>query len=53
MATSKDFQNVAVPKSHIQKLKELAQLDQRSMARELAYLIDEAHRQLVAFDDPR
>jgi len=47
MATSSRFQNVAIPKSHVQKLKELAQLDKRSMARELSYLIDEAYAQLI------
>lgn len=47
MPTTKEFQNVAIPKTHVQKLKELAKLDQRSMARELSWLIDEAHSQLV------
>lgn len=52
MATSTQFQNVAIPKSHIAKLKELAKLDNRSMARELAYLIEEAHAQLIGEGRP-
>ena len=47
MPNAKDFQNVAVPKSHVEKLRQLARLDQRSMAREIAWLIDEAYAQLV------
>jgi hypothetical protein len=45
--TTKEFQNVAIPKTHVKKLKELAHLDQRSMARELSWLIDEAYSQLI------
>jgi hypothetical protein len=47
MPNAKDFQNVAVPKSHVEKLRQLARLDQRSMAREISWLIDEAYSQLV------
>jgi hypothetical protein len=45
--TTKEFQNVAIPKTHVEKLRELAKLDHRSLARELAWLIDEAHSQLI------
>ena len=41
------FRNVAVPMDVFQLLRELAELDQRSMARELAVLIKEAHGQLI------
>ncbi len=47
MPNAKEFQNVAVPKSHVEKLRQLARMDQRSMAREIAWLIDEAYAQLV------
>lgn len=41
------FQNVAVPVEDHALLKELAEEEQRSMARELSVLIREAHRQIV------
>lgn len=47
MPNAKDFQNVAVPKTHVEKLRQLARLDKRSMAQEIAWLIDEAHAQLI------
>lgn len=41
------FQNVAVPLEDHALLKELADFEQRSMAREVSVLIREAHRQIV------
>lgn len=41
------FRNVAVPLEDHALLKELADAEQRSMARELSVLIREAHRQIV------
>ena len=41
------FQNVAVPVDDHTLLRELAEVEQRSMARELSVLIREAHRQIV------
>ncbi len=41
------FSNVAVPVDDHALLKELADVEQRSMARELSVLIREAHRQIV------
>lgn len=41
------FQNVAVPVEDHALLKELADAEQRSMARELSVLIREAHRQII------
>lgn len=41
------FQNVAVPIEDHALLKELADFEQRSMAREVSVLIREAHRQIV------
>jgi len=41
------FCNVAVPVEDHALLKELADSEQRSMARELSVLIREAHRQIV------
>jgi len=41
------FCNVAVPVSDHALLKELAKVEQRSMAQELSVLIKEAHRQIV------
>lgn len=41
------FSNVAVPVEDHALLKELAEVEQRSMARELSVLIREAHRQIV------
>jgi hypothetical protein len=42
-----EFQNVALRKEDHALLQELAEFEQRSMARELGYLIREAHRQIV------
>ena len=50
MPNAKDFQNVAVPKTHVERLRQLAKLDKRSMAQEIAWLIDEAYTQLVVPD---
>ena len=49
MPRSKDiqFRNVAVPLDVYEMLRELAKLDDRSIARELAYLIKEAHSQII------
>jgi hypothetical protein len=41
------FQNVAVPLEDHALLKELADFESRSMARELSVLIREAYRQIV------
>jgi len=41
------FQNVAVPVEDHSLLKELADVEQRSMARELSVLIREAYAQIV------
>lgn len=41
------FKNVAVPVEDHERLKELADLEQRSMARELSVLIREAYQQLI------
>ena len=41
------FCNVAVPVLDHALLKELAKVEQRSMAQELSVLIKEAHRQIV------
>jgi hypothetical protein len=41
------FRNVAVPIEVYRLLRELAQVDDRSLARELAYLIKEAHAQII------
>lgn len=41
------FRNVAVPIGVYDLLRELAKLDDRSIARELAYLIKEAHAQII------
>lgn len=49
MPRSKDnvFRNVAVPLDVYDMLRELATVDDRSLARELAYLIKEAHAQII------
>jgi hypothetical protein len=52
MPNAKDFQNVAIPKTHVEKLRRLAKLDKRSMAQEIAWLIDEAYVQLVVEPKP-
>jgi hypothetical protein len=46
---SKDtvFRNVAVPLDVYDMLREIAAVDDRSLARELAYLIKEAHAQII------
>lgn len=46
---SKDivFRNVAVPLDVYDMLREMAVVDDRSLARELAYLIKEAHAQII------
>ena len=41
------FRNVAVPIDVYDKLRELADFDDRSLARELAFLIKEAHAQIL------
>lgn len=41
------FRNVAVPIEVYEMLRQLAQVDDRSLARELAYLIKEAHAQII------
>ena len=41
------FRNVAVPIEVYEKLRELAVNDDRSLARQLAYLIKEAHHQIL------
>lgn len=41
------FRNVAVPIEVYEMLRELAKADDRSLARELAYLIKEAHAQII------
>lgn len=49
MPRTKDiqFRNVAVPIDVYDKLRELAVNDDRSLARQLAYLIKEAHYQIL------
>lgn len=49
MPRTKDqvFRNVAVPLDVYDMLREMAVMDDRSLARELAYLIKEAHAQLI------
>lgn len=42
-----EFQNVALRKEDHALLQELAEFEQRSMARELGFLIKEAYRQIV------
>ena len=42
-----EFQNVALRKEDHALLQELAEFEQRSMARELGFLIREAYRQIV------
>lgn len=54
MATSKEFKNVAVPVEDHELLREIAEVEQRSMARQLAVLIREKWDKLDengAFDD--
>ena len=53
MPRSKDtaFRTVAVPLDVYQMLRELAVVDDRSLARELAYLIKEAHTQIIGPSD--
>lgn len=41
------FRNVAVPIEVYDMLREMAKVDDRSIARELAYLIKEAHAQII------
>ena len=41
------FRTVAVPIDVYEKLRELAVNDDRSLARQLAYLIKEAHHQIL------
>jgi len=41
------FKTVAVPAEVYDLLREIAKVDDRSIARELAYLIKEAHSQIV------
>lgn len=49
MPRSKDtvFRNVAVPLDVYDMLRELAIVDDRSLARELSYLIKEAYGQII------
>lgn len=42
-----EFQNVALRKEDHTLLRELAEFEDRSMARELGFLIREAYRQIV------
>lgn len=44
------YRNVAVPIEVYDMLKRIAQIDDRSLARELAYLIKEAYYQIVGDD---
>jgi len=41
------FRNVAVPLEVYDMLRQLAEADDRSLARELAYLIKEAYAQII------
>jgi len=41
------FSNVAVPVEHHAMLKEIADIEKRSMARQMAVLIEMAHEQIV------
>lgn len=49
MPRSKDaeFKTVAVPAEVYGMLRQLAEVDDRTLARELAYLIKEAHSQII------
>lgn len=42
------YKTVAVPRAAYEKLDQLAKLDKRSLARELEWLIEEAHSQLLS-----
>ena len=47
MKNKTEFQNVALRKEDHALLKELADFEERSMARQLGFLIKEAYRQIV------
>lgn len=49
MPRNKDnvFRNVAVPLEVYEQLRELSKADDRTIARELAYLIKEAYAQII------
>lgn len=47
MQSKPGYKNVAVPEEVYHMIKELAVLEERSIARELSSLIREAHHQLI------